>query len=109
MKNISKIKTCLLATVMLLGVSCKLDTINQNAPIESDVLTTRSGIIGLSVGLRQYYSTAGIAASYFYPAVTSRELQGTATLPTFWNLKLVAPHYQRPTGAYSPFGPICRN
>ncbi|WP_443944000.1 RagB/SusD family nutrient uptake outer membrane protein [Pedobacter sp. AW1-32] len=79
MKKIYKLKLTLLSLILILGGSCKLDVLNPNAPTEADVLTTREGIIGLSVGLRQYYSTSGIAASYFYPAVTARELKGTAT------------------------------
>ncbi|MBB2143861.1 RagB/SusD family nutrient uptake outer membrane protein [Pedobacter sp. LMG 31464] len=87
MKNIYKIKAGLLIAIMLLANSCKMDTVNLNAPTDADVLTTRAGIIGLSVGLRQYYSTNGIAASYFYPAVTSRELQGVATFTNVLELE----------------------
>lgn len=87
MKNIYKIKAGLLMAILLFANSCKMDTINLNAPTDADVLTTRAGIIGLSVGLRQYYSTSGIAASYFYPAVTSRELQGVATFTNVLELE----------------------
>ncbi len=87
MKNIYKIKAGLLVVIMLFANSCKMDTINLNAPTDADVLTTRAGIIGLSVGLRQYYSTSGISASYFYPAVTSRELQGVATFTNVLELE----------------------
>lgn len=79
MKKIFKIKLGLLVLIVLFANSCKTDISNPNAPTETDVLTTRAGIFGLSVGLRQYYSTNVIAASYFYPAVTARELKGTAT------------------------------
>ncbi|KQC02805.1 RagB/SusD family nutrient uptake outer membrane protein [Pedobacter sp. Hv1] len=95
MKNIYKIKAGLLVAIMLVANSCKMDTINVNAPTDADVLKTRDGIIGLSVGLRQYYSTNGIAASYFYPAVTSRELQGVATFTNV--LELEAGGTQFPT------------
>ena len=87
MKNIYKIKAGLLVVIMLFANSCKMDTVNLNAPTDADVLTTRAGIIGLSVGLRQYYSTSGISASYFYPAVTSRELQGVATFTNVLELE----------------------
>lgn len=87
MKNIFKIKAGLLVAIMLFANSCKMDTINLNAPTDADVLTSRDGIIALSVGLRQYYSTNGIAASYFYPAVTSRELQGVATFTNVLELE----------------------
>lgn len=87
MKNRYKINAGLLVALMLFANSCKMDTVNINAPTDTDVLNSRSGIIGLSVGLRQYYSTNGIAASYFYPAVTSRELQGTATFTNVLELE----------------------
>lgn len=95
MKNIYKIKASLLLCILLVANSCKMDTVNLNAPTDADVLTTRAGIIGLSVGLRQYYSTNGIAASYFYPAVTGRELQGVATFTNV--LELEAGGTQFPT------------
>ena len=87
MKNIYKIKAALLLCIVLITNGCKMDTINLNAPTDADVLTSRAGIIGLSVGLRQYYSTSGIAASYFYPAVTGRELEGVATFTNVLELE----------------------
>jgi hypothetical protein len=78
-KTYNPIKVSLLLCLLLFTGSCKLDTINPNAPDEVDVLTTREGIIGLSIGMRQFYATNGIASSYFYPAVTAREIQGVAT------------------------------
>jgi len=73
------LKTGLLTTLLFFTGSCKLDTVNPNAPNETDVLTTREGLIGLSIGMRQFYASNGIASSYFYPAVTAREIQGVAT------------------------------
>jgi hypothetical protein len=88
MKNIfNPLKLTLFALLLVLANSCKLDTINPNAPDEVDVLTTRAGIIGLSVGLRQFNSTSGINAAYFYPAVTSRELQGVASFTNVLELE----------------------
>jgi hypothetical protein len=88
MKNIfNPLRLTLFALLLVLANSCKLDTINPNAPDEVDVLTTRAGIIGLSVGLRQFNSTSGINAAYFYPAVTSRELQGVASFTNVLELE----------------------
>ena len=87
MKKIYKLNIGLLAALLLTVSSCKLDIANPNAPTDADVLTTREGIIGSSVGLRQYYSTSCIGASYFYPAVTARELQGTATFTNVLELE----------------------
>lgn len=86
-KIFNPLKVTLFALVLVLASSCKLDTINPNAPDEVDVLTTRAGIIGLSVGLRQFNSTSGINAAYFYPAVTSRELQGVASFTNVLELE----------------------
>lgn len=86
-KIFNPIKITLLASVLLLAGSCKLDTVSPNAPNEADVLTTREGLIGLSVGLRQFNSTSGINAAYFYPAVTTRELQGVATFTNVLELE----------------------
>ncbi len=79
MKNIFKIKTGISIFFLLIINACKLDIINPNAPTENQVLNSRDGIIELSIGLRQHYSTSCITDSYFYPAVTSREISGTAT------------------------------
>jgi hypothetical protein len=78
-KTLNLTKTGLLTVLLLITGSCKLDTVNPNAPNETDVLTTREGIIGLSIGMRQFYASNGIASAYFYPAVTAREIQGVAT------------------------------
>ena len=71
-KIYNPIKITVLAGMLLFAGGCKLDTVSPNAPAETDVLTTREGLIGLSVGLRQFNSTSGINSNYFYPAVTSR-------------------------------------
>jgi len=86
-KIYNPIKISLLAALLLFAGSCKMETVNLNAPEEDDVLTTREGIIGLSVGLRQFQSTNGINAAYFYPAVTTRELQGVATFTNVLELE----------------------
>jgi hypothetical protein len=86
-KIYNPIKITLLAALLLFAGSCKMETVNLNAPEEDDVLTTREGLIGLSVGLRQFQSTNGINAAYFYPAVTARELQGVATFTNVLELE----------------------
>ncbi|MDB4924218.1 RagB/SusD family nutrient uptake outer membrane protein [Mucilaginibacter sp.] len=59
--------------------SCKLNQVNPNAATDQQILTTRAGIIALSVGLRQYYSTTGLANIMLTPDVTAREVKGIAT------------------------------
>jgi hypothetical protein len=59
--------------------SCKLDQINPNAPSDQVILTSREGIIALSIGLRQFYSTTGLSNTMLTPCVTAREVKGIAT------------------------------
>ncbi|MEJ8800768.1 RagB/SusD family nutrient uptake outer membrane protein [Pontibacter sp. H249] len=88
MKNITSfIKTGVLAGCLLLTSSCELDLPNPNAASDLEVLSSREGIIALSVGVRQFYSTAGLEAAYLYPGVTGRELKGVATFTNVLELE----------------------
>lgn len=69
----------LLVVFTLVVSSCKLDQLNPNSATDKDALTTRDGIIALSIGLRQYYSTTGLSNTLLMPSVTSREVKGIAT------------------------------
>jgi len=88
MKNIfSYLKLAVLSSSLLLTSSCELDIANPNAASDLQVLSSRDGIIALSVGLRQFYSTSGIEAAYLYPGVTGRELKGIATFTNVLELE----------------------
>ncbi|ALI99993.1 RagB/SusD family nutrient uptake outer membrane protein [Rufibacter tibetensis] len=88
MKNIrTYLKIGVLACSLLVTSGCELDIPNPNAASDLEVLTSREGIIAYSVGLRQFYSTAGIEAAYLYPAVTGRELKGIATFTNILELE----------------------
>ncbi|MFD2247446.1 RagB/SusD family nutrient uptake outer membrane protein [Pontibacter ruber] len=88
MRNISSyLKIGVLSGCLLLTSGCELDLPNPNAASDQQVLTTREGIIALSVGVRQFYSTAGIEAAYLYPGVTGRELKGVATFTNVLELE----------------------
>src|ERR1700761_3414293 len=63
----------------LLGSSCKLDVLNPNAASDAQVLNTSAGIIALSIGIRQSYSTTGLSNLMVSPCVTAREIKGVAT------------------------------
>ncbi|RYY24463.1 MAG: RagB/SusD family nutrient uptake outer membrane protein [Sphingobacteriaceae bacterium] len=69
----------LYAVFTILISSCKLEQINPNNATDQQVLTNRDGIIALSIGLRQYYSTTGLSNTLLIPSVTSREVKGVAT------------------------------
>ena len=88
MKNItSYLKIGVLSGCLLLTSGCELDIPNPNAASDLEVLNSREGIIGLSVGIRQYYSTSGIEAAYLYTGVTGRELKGVATFTNVLELE----------------------
>lgn len=70
---------CFFVVFTLLASSCKLDQVNPNNATDQQVLNNRDGIIALSVGLRQFYSTTGLSNTLVVPAVTSREVKGVAT------------------------------
>jgi starch-binding outer membrane protein, SusD/RagB family len=64
----------LVAMCMLINYSCTLDYINPNAPTEASVLSSTSGLINFSLGLRSRYSIG--ATGGLYNAVT---MSGLAT------------------------------
>lgn len=88
MKNITSfLKIAALSGCFLCTSACDLDIANPNAASDLDVLNSREGIIGLSVGQKQFYSTSGIEAAYLYPGVTGRELKGIATFTNVLELE----------------------
>ncbi len=74
--NLYKYLLCLL---VLTASSCELDQSNPNSATDEQVLNTREGIIALSIGLRQFYSTTGLSQVMLTPSVTAREVKGIAT------------------------------
>ncbi len=76
-------------TVLMLAMasSCKLDQVNPNAPAAEQALGTREGIIALSIGSRQFYSTTGLSSIILAPATTTREMKGFATFTTVLELE----------------------
>ncbi|WP_116544275.1 RagB/SusD family nutrient uptake outer membrane protein [Pontibacter virosus] len=88
MKNIaSYLKVGLLSGCLLLSSGCELDIPNPNAASDVEVLNSREGIVALSVGMRQFYSTAGLEAALLYPGVTGREMKGVATFTNVLELE----------------------
>lgn len=88
MKSFVKFKvlsTLLVLSLMING--CEMDTVNPNNPTDAEVLNTQEGIIALSIGLRQFYSTSGLEALYLYQGVTGRELKGIATFTNVLELE----------------------
>ncbi|HEX8424897.1 RagB/SusD family nutrient uptake outer membrane protein [Hymenobacter sp.] len=74
----------LLFSSLLLGpTACKLDLPNPNAATEEQALETREGILALSLGLRQLYSTTALEPIILTTGTTSREVKG---ITTFFNI-----------------------
>lgn len=69
----------LLPVMVLFVSSCELDQTNPNSATDEQVLKTREGIIALSIGIRQNYSTNGLTNVMVAPTVTAREMKGVAT------------------------------
>ena len=72
---------------MLAAGGCKLDYTNPNAPTDSEILTTREGMITLCIGMKQYYSTTGVQTSFTAPGTTSREVKGITTFTNILELE----------------------
>ena len=77
MKNIIKYKSLLILSLVLF--SCKLDLPNPNNPNDGQILTSREGMISLSIGMKQVYSTLALEALTVTPGTTSREVKGITT------------------------------
>ncbi|WP_420148268.1 RagB/SusD family nutrient uptake outer membrane protein [Spirosoma sp.] len=66
---------------------CKLDITNPNGPTDAQVLTTRDGMITLSIGMRQFYSTSGLESLILTPGTTAREVKGITTFTNILELE----------------------
>ena len=64
---------------LFLVSSCELEYVNPNAPSDAQVLSTREGMITLSIGMKQNYSTAALGELIYTTGATSRELKGVTT------------------------------
>jgi hypothetical protein len=76
-------KKIILFTIMalagLLNWQCKKEYPNPNAPTEEDIVSTREGLITLSIGMKQFYATSALEALTVTPGTTSREVKGITT------------------------------
>lgn len=63
----------------IISLSCETEFVNPNAPTDEAVLTTRDGLINLSVGIKVLYSTTGIRFMIENNAITAREAAITTT------------------------------
>ena len=84
MKNI---KIFLFLTVLASFGACKLDLANPNAATESDVLTTKDGLLALAKGVEHSYATSTLGSSILTPAVSAREVAATTTFSSLEELE----------------------
>ncbi len=76
-----KIRPYILTTLLVAGLltSCKLDIANPNNPTDEQVLTTREGMLTLSLGMKQFYATSALETLIITPGTTTREMKGITT------------------------------
>ncbi len=77
----------ILVALTLIMCSCKLDLPNPNNPNDGDILKTREGLINLSIGVKQLYSTSALEALVVSPGTTSREVKGITTFTNIIELE----------------------
>jgi len=89
MKNIFKYKIIHVATlaILLLVTACETDFDNPNAATEDEAFSTREGIIAVTVGMQQVYSTSGVRWIVETPAITTREGGITTTFQNMIELE----------------------
>jgi starch-binding outer membrane protein, SusD/RagB family len=85
MKKVIKYK--LIVAIALLFAGCKLDLPNPNNPNDQDILTSREGLINLSIGMKQVYATSALEALVVSPGTTSREVKGITTFTNIIELE----------------------
>lgn len=85
MKNI--IIAFITGIICMVNWSCKIDLPNENNPTEDQIITTRDGIITLSIGMKQVYSTTALESLVLAPGTTSREVKGITTFTNILELE----------------------
>ncbi len=80
--KIVKYKLMLLIAIVGLFASCEKDFTNVNQANEEQVLNSKEGLIALSIGLTQNFSTSTLSPVVEIPALSTRELGNTSTYLT---------------------------
>ncbi|SMC00436.1 hypothetical protein SAMN00120144_3249 [Hymenobacter roseosalivarius DSM 11622] len=80
MKSIkTRLTLLVLGGLLLTAPACDLNLPNPNSPPESQVLTTRDGLLALSVGMRQFYGNSALEPIILSTGTTALELRGVST------------------------------
>lgn len=76
-----------LVVLLFMTTACETEFTNPNAPTDVQVLNSRDGLIALSVGVKQLYSTSGVRWLVETPAITTREGGITTTFQNMIELE----------------------
>ncbi len=90
-----------ICAISLILSSCSLDYANPNAATEAQVLSTREGLLGLAIGMQQFYAAngTGVLESYITRSgVTARELVVTTTFQNPLDLEVGGPAFPTENG-----------
>jgi len=80
--KILKYKTIIFVAFLSLFVSCEKDFTNGNKANEDQVLSSKEGLIALTLGLSQNFATSTLAPIIEIPALSTRELGNLSTYLT---------------------------
>lgn len=81
MNNLNKILISLLFASLLFA-GCKKDFENVNQPTETQVLTTKSGLLGAAVGLSSNFASSAYSPVVEIPGLSTREMGDLSTYLT---------------------------
>lgn len=76
------IKIFIVAIGVLSFTACETDFNNINQPAEDQVLTTKAGLLGVSVGMSEHFATSTLAPIVETSGLTTREFGNTLTYVT---------------------------
>jgi len=76
------IKIFIVVVSVLSFTACETDFNNINQPAEDQVLTTKSGLLGVSVGMSEHFANSTLAPIVEIPGLTTREFGNTSTFVT---------------------------
>ena len=62
--------------------ACETDFNNENRPAEDQVLTSKVGLLSVSVGMTQHFATSTLSPVVEVPGLSTRELGNTLTYVT---------------------------
>jgi starch-binding outer membrane protein, SusD/RagB family len=82
-----KIMKYLFTAICVAGLGCKIDIPNPNGPTDQQIVTSREGMITLSIGMKQFYATTALESIIVSPGTTSRESKGITTFTNIIELE----------------------